>query len=465
MVGYLQRNETRNDSQLAELIMYKSIDLTEPHYLDPGYYILKIALQEEKRTKVSLFLESGDHVANTAAFELERSGSALLRLRQRIRLRLGADSPTASSPPHFGCRRLWRPVGAIAKSFNRRKLQHRIAMGRAGYVCVLSGVNDNWAQELAQRARIQQSLTIMRLDDASVGSCDVFDNPQNWLGVSGNRPVSRERCRMCVVLHLYYTELWPELAVFLSQIQWPFDLLITHCGLDGGVEKQILELFPFAKLLRFENRGRDILPFISLLNEGRLDKYEYICKIHSKRSVNEGSEQESLLGSRWRRRALYDLLAAGRAREIARMFEGDPRLGIVGPRALRLPSALYTVEKAWGVPENRRLTLELAKCMGATMAAERLDFFAGSMFWARRRALQPIRELNLERGDFPEELGQRDGQLHHALERVICVSSLHAGLTIADVPPLDVRRAFDNRPAARLEATGISARNCEPAEL
>ena len=53
------------------------------------------------------------------------------------------------------------------------------------------------------------------------------------------------------------------------------------------------------------------------------------------------------------------------------------------------------------------------------MPGSRLDFFAGTMFWVRRGALEPLRRLDLPLAAFPEEAGQQDGTLQHALERVL----------------------------------------------
>src|SRR5580704_17877316 len=72
-----------------------------------------------------------------------------------------------------------------------------------------------------------------------------------------------------------------------------------------------------------ENRGRDIGPFLVLLERGRLDRYRYICKIHGKKSIDGG--RETYMGVLWRRRLLFDLLGGpGAANAAIGMFERDP---------------------------------------------------------------------------------------------------------------------------------------------
>jgi lipopolysaccharide biosynthesis protein len=80
--------------------------------------------------------------------------------------------------------------------------------------------------------------------------------------------------------------------------------------------------------------------------------------------------------------------------------------------------------------------------MGAPMSGRDLDFFAGSMFWAKRAALEPLRRLELRRVDFPGEQGQVDGTTYHALERLFSRSAQKAGFTIGDVPAVTVEESL-----------------------
>ena len=177
-----------------------------------------------------------------------------------------------------------------------------------------------------------------------------------------------------------------------------------------------------------EIRGRDIGPFMALLERGRLDRYKYVCKIHGKKSIDGG--RKTYMGAMWRRRLLFDLLGApGAASAAIDMFERDPSVGMIGPRVFRLPKAGYSDDLSWSA--NRSMTLKIAERMGVPADKFQLDFFGGTMFWVRPEALKPLGDLRLA-ADMPYESGRIDGGLPHAMERVLPTSVLVAGYKLAD---------------------------------
>jgi hypothetical protein len=231
-----------------------------------------------------------------------------------------------------------------------------------------------------------------------------------------------------VVAHLYYEDTWPDIAEVLKRLPIPFDLIVTTVPERDRLAAAVARDFPLAEIVVAENRGRDVRPFLELLEAGRLDRYRYVCKIHGKKS-NDGG-RISYLGALWRRRSLFDLLAGpGIAESIVRAFEADLSLGIIGPRAFRLPSKTSPLEPSWG--KTRPKVLELAAKMGVAPDEFRLDFYGGTMFWVRPEALRPLRDLSLASA-FPEEQGLLDGGLEHATERLFTTSAVVAGFKLAD---------------------------------
>src|ERR1035437_6487972 len=91
--------------------------------------------------------------------------------------------------------------------------------------------------------------------------------------------------RVGVVIHVYYPELLDEILRQLTAIPVTFDLIITNAsGQEINVDRdQLPRLFGLV-VLDVENRGRDILPLVQVVNAGLLDPYQVILKIHTKLS-------------------------------------------------------------------------------------------------------------------------------------------------------------------------------------
>ena len=239
--------------------------------------------------------------------------------------------------------------------------------------------------------------------------------------------------KVAIVVHIYYDEIWDEIEAVLKHIEPEFQLIISLTTDNPSLESRISSSFPSAAIHIIENRGRDVRPFMILLEKGVLDEFDYVCKIHGKKSEEHGDA--TLLGKMWRRRMLFDLLAAPGAFESAvDLFEAKPSIGMIGSRIFRRPNAVHSEEDSWG--ENRQTVKDLASRMGAGAARLDLDYFCGTMFWVRTAALAPLRHLGLS-AEFESEAGKSDGTLAHALERGFSLSVRAAGYELAEVDRLE----------------------------
>jgi len=130
---------------------------------------------------------------------------------------------------------------------------------------------------------------------------------------------------VAVVVHLFYHDMWDEFAAALRPQRFAFDLYVTITGTDadtGGLKRRILTQFPEARIWAMPNHGRDIFPFVHLVNAGVLDLYRAVCKLHSKKSPHRRD------GDAWRR-ALTDGILGDPGQTKARLtaFLGDQRAG------------------------------------------------------------------------------------------------------------------------------------------
>jgi len=221
------------------------------------------------------------------------------------------------------------------------------------------------------------------------------------------------RVRAALVAHVFYPDLWPEVEAAWRALPDGAPALLT--GPAPALEAVARAAGPRAGLSFHPtpNRGRDVAPFLTLLNAGLLDGVDAALKLHTKRSPH-------LIDGDLRRRLLFHALAGNRGNvaRILRLFE-DPGTGLAGfaPAFRRHPRYWF----------DDRARVEALCAAMRPACAPRLGFFEGTMFWVRPAALAPLRGLALTPQDFEEEQGQTDGALHHAVERVFTLAAAAAG--------------------------------------
>jgi lipopolysaccharide biosynthesis protein len=234
---------------------------------------------------------------------------------------------------------------------------------------------------------------------------------------------------VAVVLHLYYEDLLSELSGVMSSNLISFDLFVSvRPDVSEDTVRSLLGRFPNAYVALVENRGRDVLPFLSMLPLVSDLKYKVGCKLHAKKSTyrSDGTKlRMGLVGELVGTRETVD-------RIVERMLS-DPKLGLVVPQGSQLCLADHDLNIL-----NRKWLNELLLRLGRPDQIGRYSFHfaAGSMFWFRPGALRPLLRLGLQPNDFERELGQIDGTLAHTVERLFELSAEVAGYTVIDTQSL-----------------------------
>jgi len=236
-------------------------------------------------------------------------------------------------------------------------------------------------------------------------------------GLSGPRP--HPNVRVAIVAHVYYVDLADEIVnlrnIFPSLV--PVYLTVPKENLRDL--NAIVADRPNIFLHAYENRGRDILPFLQLLGSGALDSYDAVLKLHTKRSPH-------LIDGDLRRRLLFAMLCGERNatyRAIKAFEEEDT--GLVGWQDCYRTDPIY-----WMANQHR--VSEICSRMQASEFME-LGFFEGSMFWFRPAAFDALRQLNILPHEFEAEAGQLDGTLHHAVERCFTIAARAEGFKVRNL--------------------------------
>lgn len=247
--------------------------------------------------------------------------------------------------------------------------------------------------------------------------------------------------KLAIAVHIYYPEIWPEIAQKLKALRHPFILDITTPPEQvASVESMVKQDFPAARIHSIPNRGMDILPFLSLVPRWQQEGVVAVCKLHTKKG--DGGEN----AMHWRRHLLDTLIGhPDTPAKILRAFVDHSRLSHVGPAIFYLSAQRLMYENG---PKLQQISQELGR---GSLPQSDWGFFAGTMFWARPAALAPLAQfvannIQVGSGDYA-----KDGRYEHALERAFGLMShcqggkfglLHHSANPSDMPELQIVEAF-----------------------
>ena len=103
-------------------------------------------------------------------------------------------------------------------------------------------------------------------------------HPELILGWAAEPGVPIESARpdkpaIAVVIHLHYVELWPEIETLLGRWHVPFKLFLTLTSSHGALEQRVRAKYSDCEIRVVENSGRDVRPFLLLLEEGLFELF------------------------------------------------------------------------------------------------------------------------------------------------------------------------------------------------
>jgi len=221
-----------------------------------------------------------------------------------------------------------------------------------------------------------------------------------------------------VIMHLYYIDLWNEMKNNLKHLNGKFDLYINvNNNCDIEFLQKLKKDFPNCVLFSYENRGRDISPFVEILNYIFPLNYKYLCKIHSKKSLHRVD------GDKWRNNLINSLLGSSDRISKSKKYI-DEGAGIVVPKGNRF---FY---KEWmGGNESR---LKAFTKQAKMSIPDDFMFPAGSMFWFNPVIFEKLIE-HIDNSKFEYEDGQIDGTQAHAVERIFGLLCYNKNFKIKEI--------------------------------
>ena len=246
--------------------------------------------------------------------------------------------------------------------------------------------------------------------------------------------------RTLVAIHVFYPQFLDELAACIGNIDGPRDVIATY--VDDAVADEIRVRIPEARLLRCENCGYDVWPFLKVVQELDLTAYDCIVKLHTKRDVVDDFKYEFnhtvFNGSAWRDYLLsFVRTPQSWRRTMARLLASD--VGMVADRHVILRRRDVPIERTHETFDRA------AELLGLPIEEIRHtgQYVAGTMFAVKPAALRPLLKRTFRADDFELPQGHFTETFAHVMERAFGLSVTAAGLRlVATSGSVSLRRLY-----------------------
>ena len=231
---------------------------------------------------------------------------------------------------------------------------------------------------------------------------------------------------LAVCAHLFHADMVEEVLHWANSIPLSYDFIATTDtqSKKSQIEKALTrsDKIGNAVVRVVKNRGRDMSAlFIDCRDFFLDDRYELVCRLHTKKSPQDGASRsrgftyhvmENLLNSE------------GYVTNVLDMFGDNPWIGVAVPPIVHI--AYPTLGHAWYT--NRPKVEDLVRRLKLKVHLDPATPVApyGGMYWFRPRALRKLFEYEWKLAEFGEEPNSHDGDLGHALERLICYAAQDA---------------------------------------
>ena len=234
------------------------------------------------------------------------------------------------------------------------------------------------------------------------------------------------KSKSAVIFYIYPIDLIEYCYQYAKNIPEDMDVFVVNTAMEVQKEcKKYFSKLPNKVEFRLQkNRGRDNTALFITCKD-LVEKYNYICFLHAKKSPYFNSE---ITSDDFRNHCFNSLLISKNyIYNIISAFDENPRLGILGPIQMNT-GRICIIGKEWtkNYEESKKF---LKKHLNIEKELDpHVVFPIGGMYWFRTEALKKLFAYQWKFEDFPEEpLPQSDGLLTHVLERVIGIFAQQEG--------------------------------------
>ena len=226
--------------------------------------------------------------------------------------------------------------------------------------------------------------------------------------------LSKHKCsenfNFYILFHVYYKEEIDTILKLMEEIEYNFFLIITIVGTKNLSIYKAFSMYEneYLRVIYLDNNGYDILPFLKVLSEVQGDD-SIVAKIHTK-------PNQSIVGNKWRNECLKSILHSNLyVSNVLNLFNEDQDLGMLGS------SKLYkdTKKFMYGNQIHFSFLLKILNSDYDINCGKPSGFFAGTMFWSRKKIFNKLLPLLLKIEDFSKDnIDNNNVSIWHAIERL-----------------------------------------------
>lgn len=234
--------------------------------------------------------------------------------------------------------------------------------------------------------------------------------------------------KLLVTLHVYYHD---QIDYFIDKlcningIDW--DLFITYSDFSEDTMAKLTKFKPTLKMMQVGNTGYDVWPFIQVIQNTDVKKYEYILKLHTKNLEVSHHKLNGLKlrGSNWRNILVDSILKSPeRFKKCIDILRNEEETGMI-----------CSYELFVGLTQKRKedmsLLTEEAERIG--MQIQNGKFCAGTMFIIKTACLEKIIEAEFHPDMWKCKGSHSGGTLAHVYERIFSIAVEDAGYKVKKV--------------------------------
>lgn len=225
---------------------------------------------------------------------------------------------------------------------------------------------------------------------------------------------------VAVLVHLFYEDQVEYCRKYMDRLPACIDIVIL------SPKDDILKRFPGDRYVKIkkENRGRDIS---ALLVAARtvIFHYQYICFVHDKKEKREEDREYVDL---WRKNMWDNTLGSPEyVYNVLATLESDGRLGLLVPPPPHQGDKGVWLKGNWGGTFDlvRNLADEIK--LSADINYDVPPITYSTVFWARTGVLKKLYSKKWEYVNFPDEPMKDNGEINHAVERILQYVAEDAG--------------------------------------